>query len=836
MFDVKSIAEEALKLPMTKRSLLSAGAKFYDPLGLISPIVIVMKIIFQKVCLDKSDWDDELPDELKLIWLNYLHQLRDCGYISIPRFVFSDIVQKVEQVDIHGFCDSSKNAYSAAVYLRIKSSDGYSARLISSKTKVAPAKEVTIPRLELLGCLLLAQLVFNITEVLKGIVNLQKIFYWTDSRICLTWIKDSHKEWKSWVENRVNKIRDLSIKEDWLHVPGILNPADIPTRDINVKEFVNNSLWWNGPEFLASEMNEWPSQDIINTTEEVIKNVGCEMRKNIKFKEVSTYLIDGASNISCEEKEELFKLKVLNLKEIIVPEKFSSLGKLFRITAYVLRFINNTKRNTKKKSGVINAEEISVCENLWIKFDQQEIKNNKQFFNVKKQLNLFEDENGFIRLKGRLGNAEINFDNKFPILLNEMSHVTKLFVIDAHKRVKHSGVNGTLNELRSRFWISSGRNVVKRCIRECIPCKRINGKVLLGPPPPDLPGYRVASDFAFTNIGVDYAGPLFVKNIYSETDEMHKAYICLFTCASTRNVHLELTPSMNTESLIRCLKRFTARRGVSKMVISDNFKTFLSEELQEYLAREGISWKYILQKSPWWGGFYERLIRIVKESLRKVLGTARLTYEEVETLLLEIEMTINSRPLTYLCDDPVEALTPSHLVIGRRLLSKFDHLQNYEYDEFNETSDNMNKKLRYLKTLLDRYGRKFQSEYLNELREKHLYNQRKCDVANKLNVGDVVLIKDDEIKTRNLWKQGVIHELIIGDDGHIRGAVLRIYVKGRISCIKRPVQRLVPLEVNKEINYINGDKTVKKHEDVTIARPRRLAAITGELKRRILFE
>ena len=160
---------------------------------------------------------------------------------------------------------------------------------------------------------------------------------------------------------------------------------------------------------------------------------------------------------------------------------------------------------------------------------------------MKKQLNLFEDENGFIRLKGRIGNAEINFDNKFPILLNEMSHVTKLFVIDAHKRVKHSGVNGTLNELRSRFWISSGRNVVKRCIRECIPCKRINGKVLLGPPPPDLPGYRVASDFAFTNIGVDYAGPLFVKNIYSETDEMHKAYICLFTCASTRNVHLELT-------------------------------------------------------------------------------------------------------------------------------------------------------------------------------------------------------------------------------------------------------------------------------------------------------
>ena len=96
------------------------------------------------------------------------------------------------------------------------------------------------------------------------------------------------------------------------------------------------------------------------------------------------------------------------------------------------------------------------------------------------------------------------------------------------------------------------------------------------------------------------------------------------------------------------------------MVISGNFKTFLSEELQEYLSREGISWKYILQKAPWWGGFYERLIRIVKESLRKVLGTSRLTYEELETLLLKIEMAFNSRPLTYLCDDPVKALKPSH--------------------------------------------------------------------------------------------------------------------------------------------------------------------------------
>ena len=197
MFDVKSIAEEALNLPVTKRNLLSAGAKFYDPLGLISPIVIITKIIFQKVCLDKSDWDDDIPQDLKSIWLKYLHELQDIGFISVPRFVFSGRIEEVKNVEIHGFCDASKRAYGAAVYLRIPSPEGYCSRLVSSKTKVCPVKEVTIPKLELLGCLLLAQLLHNIVEVLKHMVNINKLFYWTDSSICLAWIKDQSKEWKA---------------------------------------------------------------------------------------------------------------------------------------------------------------------------------------------------------------------------------------------------------------------------------------------------------------------------------------------------------------------------------------------------------------------------------------------------------------------------------------------------------------------------------------------------------------------------------------------------------------------------------------------------------------
>ena len=144
---------------------------------------------------------------------------------------------------------------------------------------------------------------------------------------------------------------------------------------------------------------------------------------------------------------------------------------------------------------------------------------------------------------------------------------------------------------------------------------------------------------------------------------MYKARICLFTCASTGNVHLELTPNLGVDALRRCLKRFMARRGVMELVISDNFKTFISEDVKAFLSKERIKWNFILPKAPWWGGYYERLIRIVKECLRKTLGKARLTYEELETLLLDVEMVINSRPLTYLNNETMESLTPSHLVI-----------------------------------------------------------------------------------------------------------------------------------------------------------------------------
>ena len=784
VYNFENIAEEALNLQLTKRNVLRVGARFYDPLGLISPVVVVTKILFQHLCIDKLDWDEELPKEFQSRWLNYVKKLKKISQISVPRYCFLGASNVVTSINLHGFSDSSINAYSAVIYAQVETSHGFTSSLITSKTKVAPVKRLSIPRLELLGCLLLATLMQSVCEAFKDVIVVNKKYFWTDSEISLAWIKNSNKEWKLWVENRVNKIRDLSDKNDWFHVPGDINPADIPTREFDLLLFGENNLWWHGPSFLTTG-EELPQQleQFEITAEECITS---ELKRSM----VHVNMIDSLNNQveiknteNIQEKNKSIKNekiinnkntkeKILNNKKydgnnlhgIINVERFSSYLKLLRVTAFVLRFINNTKKGVQKMCGVITSKEIDSTEMLWIKSEQNFIRLDPQFKNLEKQLSLFSDD-GILRLKGRFGNSSLAFEHKYPILLRNTSYFTKLVILNAHKRVGHLRLLGTLNELRSKFWICKGRQTVKSTIGKCVTCIKVIGKTLIGPTSPSLPDYRVTSHFAFQKIGLDYAGPLHVKDIYTnDASDMHKAYACLFTCASTRNVHLELTPNMGADSLIRCLKRFISRRGSLELVISDNFKTFLSDKVKQYLASERITWNFILPKSPWWGGFYERLIRVVKEAMKKSIGKARLNYEELETVLLEIEMIINSRPLTYLYDDPSEALTPSHLVIGRRLQSH--GVTCIEVGE-DQSRDSMNERLKYLETLLDHYWSRFNIEYMNELRERHLSNLRgKKDDDRELHVGDMVLIKDDALK-RNQWGQGVVEKLIVGNDDNV---------------------------------------------------------------------
>ena len=408
------------------------------------------------------------------------------------------------------------------------------------------------------------------------------------------------------------------------------------------------------------------------------------------------------------------------------------------------------------------------------------------------------------------------------------SHFLRLIVDKCHIERLHGGTEDTLSLLRNRFWVVRGRRVVSRIIKRCVTCKRHHSKGILPPPSPPLPVYRVSADYCFQSTGVDFAGPLLVKSIYGSDTKMFKAYIALFTCAASRAVHLELTPDLDSATFIRALKRFIARRGFPSLLISDNATTFTSRELKSFLLINSIEKSNILPATPWWGGVYERLVRSVKQPLKKILGKAKLNYEEMETILLEVERIINTRPLTYLYEDDIsEPLTPSHLLTGRNISAR--PIKYIEKEENN--AESLSKRIKYIHTLINNYWKKFNHNYLAELREHHMYDsKRKTSVENKLKIDDIVVIKEDSIRPRNSWRLGRVDSLITGRDGFIRGANLStLSNQGSKSIWSRPLQKIIPLEVQHEsINDAENEDQIDKP-----SRKRRYCAINGETIRRL---
>ena len=510
--------------------------------------------------------------------------------------------------------------------------------------------------------------------------------------------------------------------------------------------------------------------------------------------------------------------------------RFSTLVKLICTTAYVMRFVNNLKARIKRNSDfetneIVSVEEYDRALDVWIKSEQYIFRKKLNFQKLKSSLKLFVDNDKCLRLKGRFGSSCMEYNQKHPVILcGGESAFTILIIRDAHDRVLHHGVETTLSFIRMKYWILKGRKTVKEVVRKCIICKRYQGRVMSAPETADLPEFRVNGSRSFETVGVDFAGPLYLKN----KDATSKVYVLLLTCSLTRAIHLELTPNLNQFSFIRAFIRFMARKCKPSIIIHDNAKTFKAREVKRFLLNNGIKQRFILPASPWWGGFYERLVRSVKLSLRKTLHKGLVNYEELETTLCNIEAVINSRPLNYVSEDDMEEpLTPYHLMFGRRMC-------NYPVamKTINEDSSITLKRLNYLDTILNNYWRKFLTLYFNELRQMHLYKNENNEKRNLL-LNDVVLIKDDGCIPRQKWKLGKVEKLIIGNDGNVRGAKLKVSSANKnISSCYRPVQKLIPFEISEEKDS-SQDSELHEKEQTCKTRPTRKAAIDGQYVRQL---
>ena len=770
-YEFSNFVTAAENKSVTKRTVLSTTARFFDPIGLLSPVIVPLKVIFQKICQLKIDWDDILPPDISNEWLQIVKNIAKVKSIDIPRFVLRDVLlDNNTAIQLHGFCDASQHAYGACIYLRIETQGVVEIRLITAKTHIAPQKGETIPRLELMAAVL-AQLITNVRKVLKNSVKIKQCFCWSDSQVVLHWIYSNKKQKQLFVLNRVRQITSLVNKESWGYCPTNQNPADIASRGIECPKIVDNRIWWKGPLFLQQDYTEWPKFEFAPSQEPDVNS------------SVNTFITVSETSSN-------------GLQELINCNNYSNINKLIRVTAYVLKFIEllKTKRGQAKSvSGKSNETDqyINKAKRYWHKEVQKSFYKDPKFKETERNLGTFVDNEGIIRVGGRLQNAPLPYSTKYPVLLPRNHHFTALVISRAHETVKHNGVNETLTEIRSEYWVCKGRQIVKTMLSKCVRCKEITGKPYATPKAPPLPSYRVSEELAFTCVAIDFAGPLYVKDIYKQDGPMHKCYIALFSCASTRALHLELVPDLHAPTFIRALKRMMSRRGLSSIIISDNGSTFRDKNVQRYSQSLSISWKFNVPTASWWGGFWEICVKLVKRCLKKTLRNAKLTYEELETALIEVEGILNSRPLTYVSEEITEPpLSPSILVIGRRILDK--QIVHYQ-SSIENTYKSLTKRARYLETLLSHFRNRFKTEYLPSLREHHKVNStnKKSIVA----AGDIVHLYKEKLP-RQSWPMGKIIKLLPGKDGITRAAEVKTVTPSKDSIIvKRPIQKLFPIEV-----------------------------------------
>ena len=784
-FDVISLAQIADNLSPTKRNLVSLIGRFYDPFGILSPVIVRFKLLFQKLCQAKIDWDESLPPTLLQEWRELIATLHEGTPIIVPRCYFNGLSENATAT-LCGFCDASTQAYAAVVYLKLETATEARITLVAAKTRIAPLQAQTIPRLELLSALLLSRLMVSVMTSLKPTLYISGTHCYTDSQVALYWIKGTTKEWKPFVQNRVSEIRRNVHSDLWGHCPGKSNPADLPSRGLSVLETSVSQLWRHGPEWLCCGTDPQLEMEPLH---QMPKDCLCELKGHPK-----TYIA-----LTCAATAN-------DIGELIDIKRFSTLHKLLRVTMQVLKAIQLFSRThcDDQESALLSKAEL-----LWVHNSQRSFLSRKEFSSYQRQFRLFLDDKDVWRCEGRLTNVELPYEVKNPVLLPREHPFTELQVLEAHNRVFHDGVKETLTELRSKFWIPRARSLVRRLIHQCVQCRRFEGRPFKPPPPPPLPRFRVVEDPAFTHTGVDFAGPLQVRTCKDSTQKM---WICLFTCYVTRAIHLEVVPDQTTQAFIRCLKRFCSRRGVPSRFISDNGKTFKSaakylegmftdSSVIEHLHKMSVEWLFNVERAPWWGGAFERMIRSTKRCLYKAVGRAQFGHDELVTVLTEIEAILNSRPLSYVsAEDTDEPLTPSHLLIGRRILNLPDHLSRLEDpddEDYSPDSSHFARRMKHLSNILNHFWNRWRSEYLGELREIHAHtakNQSKTEPSH-VSVGNIVIVYDEHLP-RGLWKLGRIVSVMKGRDGQIRGATVKTTSSdGRTIHLNRPIQRLYPLEV-----------------------------------------
>ncbi|KFD64292.1 hypothetical protein M514_23576 [Trichuris suis] len=502
---------EGLSKRVTKRNILSATHQVFDPIGVVCPVLLRPKLLLRKIWPMRIGWDDAPPEEFTTAFLEWLQGLKLLETLRIPRWIGVDSGNR----SLHVFCDASKEAFAAVVYLRVEWIEGARLQLLTAKSRLAPTKALTIPRLELLAATIGARLLAAIRETWDPEKSMPVVF-WSDSTTVLSWIRRGN-DWSVFVSNRVLEIRRLADVKAWRHVPGDMNPADLPSRGCSADQLLG-SRWWEGPHWLHHPEERWPPD--VQACDEA------EVAKELRKAPVVSLAVTASVPWYCRY--------------------FSSYRRVVRLIAWIRRYVANCQQPRGKRSaGDLETEELQSAENCLIRLVQSEAFPDKKAVSFGSVYGYL-DERGIIVVKTKVAERFDESSFRRPMLLPAKHPLVNLLIRGEHERLCHGGVLLTMNNLREKYWILGGRRAVRSAIAGCVRCKRFSAQRMEVPPVP-LPLVRVRDAAVFEIVGVDLAGPLLMRN-------GRKAWIVLFTCAVYRAVHLELLTSLSSEAFVQSLR------------------------------------------------------------------------------------------------------------------------------------------------------------------------------------------------------------------------------------------------------------------------------------------
>ena len=803
-----SIEEERfIEVAKTPRQVVQQQAGLYDPLGMISPFILIGRRWTQKAMTGSWGWDKPLEKEVLEGFQEWTSSIPKLKELSIPRpWHTPETVGEAAQ--LHVFADASQEGYGAVAYIRIVGKDGrVRICFVGGKSHVVPldssrtSHHNSTPRLELVGALKAVELMKAILKSVPEGMELEPVL-WTDSMCFWKQIHNPAGMYKAFVANRLSKIHKDTNPEQWRFVDGEKNPADLCSRGIKANEKAKWEIYLNGPDFLRQDEKSWEGMmkakpiakaSIAAVSAEEGKGTLTEQEgRELWVWEVVSRVSDWQSKIwlmvRLRKMAATLRVKATWRAGRSRTKELERIGKLrwslfFECEKEVMRAIQAKhfleERREVAKKGVISPD--------------QEGELSKRSSPLTAH-NPFLDKDGLLKVGSRLVHAQIKEEQRFPVLLPKDDENVKSLIRHLHRQERHAGPKHVLCQLRRKVWILKGLQATKKVINACVHCQKMNKKPCEQKMAP-LPAERVSTTAPFYHTGVDLMGPFRTK---MNGRALHKVWVAVFTCFETRSVHAECVFKLDADSMINAIIRFNARRPGLARMYSDRGTNFtaansiLSKELKEIngaaeasLAKKGIIWEFNPPNAPHRGGVWERVVGMFKKHLGKVASGDALQYDVFNTFIAEVEGILNRRPLTQISTDSkdVEALTPNHILAP----ASVELTQERLVDVIDDKGENVRASWRKAVARINGFWKAFKSDYLQLLHQR----QKWKDSRMNLKKGDLVIIVD-ETTSRDAWRLGRI-ENVHESGQHVRKVDIK---RGDGRLITRDRTKVVRLEMD----------------------------------------